>query len=103
MPHSPQQDQLIDSDQRMGVPLHWLLSSAGTILVSLAATLWNVAGQSNKLDQLIISNAKLEKRLDDRDARIDALRDKLFSYERSIDSVQMRLDMLERMRTEQRK
>lgn len=87
----------------MTIPLTWLLSSAGTILLTLAVTLWNIAAQSNKLDQLITSNIKLEKRLDDRDARIDALRDKLFIYERGIDSIQMRLDLLERMRSESRK
>jgi hypothetical protein len=84
----------------MRIPLHWLLSSAAAILLTLAATLWNIAGQSNKLDQLIITNAKMEKRLDDRDTRIDTLRDKMFTYERNLDSVQMRLEALERRASE---
>jgi cell division protein FtsB len=80
----------------MRIPLHWMLTTAGAILVTLGVTLWNIAGQSNKLDQLIITNAKLEKRLDDRDARVDALRDKVFSTERAIDTLNLRLAALER-------
>lgn len=80
----------------MRVPLSWLLSSAATILVTLGATLWNIAGQSNKLDQLIITNQKLEKRLDDRDTRIDSLRDKIFGLERASDNLTLRIDTLER-------
>jgi hypothetical protein len=103
MSNSSPQEIRINGDRRMAVPLHWLLSSGGSILLTLAVTLWNIAGQSNKLDQLITSNAKMEKRLDDRDTRIDTMRDKLFICERSIDSIQVRLDMLERLRAEQRK
>jgi septal ring factor EnvC (AmiA/AmiB activator) len=80
----------------MRVPLPWLLSSAAAVMMALGATLWNVAGQSNKLDQLIVTNQKLEKRLDDRDTRIDNLRDKIFALERSNDNLTLRLDTLER-------
>jgi hypothetical protein len=80
----------------MRVPLSWLLSSAATIVFTLGATLWNIAGQSNKLDQLIITNQKLEKRLDDRDTRIDGLRDKIFGLERANDNLTLRIDTLER-------
>jgi septal ring factor EnvC (AmiA/AmiB activator) len=80
----------------MRVPLSWLLSSAATIIFTLGATLWNIAGQSNKLDQLIITNQKLEKRLDDRDTRIDSLRDKIFALERASDNLTLRIDTLER-------
>jgi hypothetical protein len=103
MSNSPPSEIRINGDRRMAVPLHWLLSSGGSILVTLGVTLWNIAGQSSKLDQHINSNVKMEKRLEDREARIDALRDKQFIFERSIDSIQMRLEMLERMRAEQRK
>jgi septal ring factor EnvC (AmiA/AmiB activator) len=80
----------------MRVPLSWLLSSAASIIITLGATLWNIAGQSNKLDQLIITNQKLEKRLDDRDTRIDALRDKISTLERTGDNLNLRLEALER-------
>lgn len=98
MPNRPlhpddQPNRVVD----MRIPLHWLLTSAGAILVTLSATLWNIAGQSNKLDQLIVTNAKLEKRLDDRDVRLDALRDKIFSLERAFDNATLRLEALERV------
>lgn len=80
----------------MRVPLSWLLSSAASIIVTLGATLWNIAGQSNKLDQLIITNVKLEKRLDDRDTRIDGLRDKISALERTGDNLTLRIEALER-------
>lgn len=80
----------------MRIPLHWLLSTAGAILMTLAATLWNIAAQSNKLDTLIEANAKLEKRLDDRDARLDVLRDRVSQLERQADARGVRLENLER-------
>jgi hypothetical protein len=87
----------------MRVPLHWLLSSAAAIILTLCMTLWNIAGQSNKLDQLIITNMKLEKRLDDRDTRIDGLRDKMFSLERVTDNFTIRLETIERAKNNERK
>lgn len=88
----PKEQQFVD----MRVPLPWLLSSAAAIMVTLGATLWNIAGQSNKLDQLIVTNQKLEKRLDDRDTRIDSLRDKIFGLERSNDNLSLRIESIER-------
>jgi septal ring factor EnvC (AmiA/AmiB activator) len=96
---SPRATTTEDKDQQfvdMRVPLSWLLSSAATIVFMLGATLWNIAGQSNKLDQLVITNQKLEKRLDDRDTRIDGLRDKIFGLERANDNLNLRIDTLER-------
>lgn len=103
MPNDSPKEVRINGDRRTAVPLHWLLSSGASILVTLGVTLWNIAGQSNKLDQLLGSNTKMEKRQDDRDARIDALRDKQFTYERNLDAIQLRLDMLERMRAAEHK
>ncbi len=79
----------------MRVPLPWLISAAAAILGTLGVTLWNIAGQSNKLDQLVITNQKIEKRLDDRDNRIDTLKDKIFSLERVSDSQALRIQALE--------
>lgn len=86
-------DRIVD----MRIPLHWMLSTAGVILVTLATTLWNIAAQSNKLDQLIEANNKLEKRLDDRDVRIDVLRDRVSQLERAADTRAVRLENLERV------
>lgn len=91
MPHTHNELRMVD----MRIPLPWLISTAGAILATLAVTLWNIAGQTNKLDQLIVANAKLEKRLDDRDLRVDALRDKLFSVERDHDALLLRIQALE--------
>lgn len=91
-PRPPADHQMVD----MRIPLTWLLSAAVAILTTLGATLWNIAGQSNKLDQLIVANAKLEKRLDDRDVRLDMLREKISTYDRAIDALQMRVNNLER-------
>lgn len=87
----------------MRIPLHWLLSSAAAILMTLAATLWNIAGQSNKLDQLIVTNTKMEKRLDDRDGRIDGIRDRIFGLESTINMMQLRVEALERAASIQQK
>lgn len=91
-PREPRETRIVD----MRIPLHWMLSTAGAILVTLAMTLWNIAGQSSKLDQLIIANAKMEKRLDDRDARIDVLRDRLSQVDRALDALGLRIEVLER-------
>lgn len=92
MPNTRDPERIVD----MRIPLHWLLSTAGTILVTLAVTLWNIAAQSNKLDVLIEANAKLEKRLDDRDIRLDVLRDRVSQLERAADARAVRLENLER-------
>lgn len=80
----------------MRIPLHWMLSTAGAILMTLAVTLWNIAAQSNKLDTLIDANVKLEKRLDDRDIRLDVLKDRVTQLERQADARAVRLDNVER-------
>ena len=89
-----------EADRRiidMSIPLTWLLSTAAVILCTFATTLWNIAAQSNKLDQLIAANAKLEKRLDDRDLRVDALRDRISSLERALDALTVRVETTERV------
>jgi hypothetical protein len=85
-------DRFVD----MRIPLHWLLSTAGAIIVTLAATLWNIAQQTNKLDTLIEANSKLEKRLDDRDIRLDVLKDRVAQLERAADARTVRLENVER-------
>ena len=78
------------------LPLTWLMSTAGTLLIALCTVLWNVSSQSNKLDQLIQSNSKLEKRMDERDGRLDAVRDSINGINRSSDSLTLRVESLER-------
>lgn len=80
------------------LPLPWLITSA-VIVGSFMLTLgWNSSAQSSKLDQLIVANAKLEKRLDDRDIRLDALRDAIYAVQRVNDTNALRITALETLR-----
>jgi hypothetical protein len=78
------------------LPLPWLLSSIAGIMVAMATMVWSIAGQSNKLDQLILNTAKLEKRVDDRDGRLDTVKEAQYQMLRVQDAQNMRLDALER-------
>ena len=82
----------------MKIPLPWLLTAGGAIIFTMATTLWSVAGQSNKLDQLLITTVKLEKRLDDRDEKSEALRDRMSNFDRTADNLKLRVDALERLK-----
>lgn len=61
----------------MKIPLVWLLGVAGLLCVLI----WNAAGRTqdltNKIDLLINTNSKLERRFDDRDAKIEVMNDKI--------------------------
>ncbi|CUI05283.1 hypothetical protein [Massilia antarctica] len=97
------QPRIIDTK----LPLTWLLSTAGAIVLALAG--FAVTSSSNtektqaKLDllradqaTLILNIAKLEKRVDDRDTRTDALKEMQYSMQRIIDGQGIRLESLER-------
>ena len=78
------------------LPLPWLLSSAAAIISVMVAMVWSVAGQSNKLDQLILNTAKLEKRVDERDGRVDLIKETQYEARRVQDQIIMRIEALER-------
>ncbi|CUI03869.1 hypothetical protein BN2497_13615 [Janthinobacterium sp. CG23_2] len=82
----------------MRIPLTWLLTSASTMLSLLCLTLWTVAGQSNKLEQIAGTSVKMEKRLDDRDEKTEAMRERMFNFDRTTDNLKLRVDALERLR-----
>lgn len=88
----PPQPRIID----LQLPLPWLLSSVAAIMLTLASMVWSVAGQSNKLDQLILNTAKLEKRVDERDTRVDNLKEAQYESRRVQDSHALRIEALER-------
>ncbi len=92
-PQSPP-NRVID----MKLPLPWLISGAATVAAFMISLGWQSSAQSSKLDQLIIANVKLEKRLDDRDGRIDALRDSIYSLQRINDTHSLRITALESAR-----
>jgi len=62
----------------------------------MVAMVWSVAGQSNKLDQLILNTAKLEKRVDERDTRVDTIKEQAYEARRVQDSHGLRIEALER-------
>lgn len=78
--------------------LPWLIGSACTALLFMAGLGWNASAQSGKLDTLIQTNIKMEKRLDDRDTRIDAMRDRMYATDRVTDALSLRITSLEGMR-----
>lgn len=86
------QPRIID----LQLPLPWLLSSVAAIMLTLASMVWSVAGQSNKLDQLILNTAKLEKRVDERDTRVDGIKEAQYEARRVQDSHGLRIEALER-------
>lgn len=55
------------------IPLTWLLTTSGTVLVLLLSVLWNVASQSSKLDQLVSQAEKIERHSLERDQKLESL------------------------------
>ena len=89
---TPPPQRIID----LQLPLPWLLSSVVAILLGFTGIIWSVAGQTNKLDQLIANTAKLEKRVDERDSRVEAMKDAQYEARRVQDLLTQRIDNLER-------
>ena len=88
---SPNPPRIVD----LKLTLPWLIGSACTALLFMAGLGWNASAQSGKLDTLIQTNVKMEKRLDDRDTRIDAMRDRMYATDRVTDALSLRITSLE--------
>lgn len=92
----PPQPRIIDTK----LPLTWLLTTAGAIIVALcgfALTLnSNTEKTQAKLDLLITNIGKLEKRVDDRDTRTDAIKELQYAMQRIVDTHTLRIESLER-------
>ena len=84
------------------LPLSWLIGSACVVIGLVITVTWNASAQNeklgNKIDLLIVTNTKMEKRLDDRDAKTDNLYSKANDMDRAMDNIKMRIDFLERAR-----
>ena len=78
------------------IPLTWLLSSSASVLTLLAILLWNVAAQSNKLDQLISQMQKLDRANEVRDSKLESFAQDANNYKRDAEIIKMRLDVLEK-------
>jgi len=94
MPQQNTSHRVID----MKLPLPWLITGAVTVGAFMISLGWNSSAQSSKLDQLILANIKLEKRLDDRDIRLDAMRDAIYAVQRITDTHSLRITALESAR-----
>ena len=103
MDPSGPQPRIIDTK----LPLTWLISTAGVIILSLGGFAMTSSNNTEKTqakldllraDQatLILNIAKLEKRVDDRDTRTDAIKEMQYSMQRIIDGQGMRIESLER-------
>lgn len=91
---TPQPPRIVD----LKLTLPWLIGSAATALVFMATLGWNASAQSGKLDTLIAANMKLEKRFDDRDIRLDAMRERMYASDRVTDALSLRVTALEGLR-----
>lgn len=80
------------------MPLPWLITTAGGALLFMAGLGWNASAQTGKLDTLIAANMKLEKRFDDRDIRLDAMRERMYASDRVTDALSLRVTALEGLR-----
>lgn len=81
------------------IPLTWILSSGGSILILLATLLWNVAAQSNKLDQLITQADKTERNNIARDLKLESLLHDGYDAKRNTDIINLRIDALEKAKS----
>lgn len=81
------------------IPLTWLFSSAGAVLLLLFSLLWNVAGQSNKLDQLIVQADKAERHNVERDVKLEGVIRDGYDMKRNAEILQLRIEALEKART----
>jgi hypothetical protein len=70
------------------IPITWIVSTVGTILTCLGVLLWNVAGQSSKLDTLVVNSVKS-------DTKVEVLKEALYSLQRVNDTNTLRITVLE--------
>ncbi len=92
-----------DHEQRIidtKLPLTWLLSTAAAIITTMTLIAINFNRQSDalnaKMDAVLISNAELKLQSKERDGKYDALREALYSAQRTIDAHDLRISTLER-------
>lgn len=81
------------------IPVTWLLSSAGAVLMLLATVLWNVAAQSNKLDQLIVQADKAERGNVERDAKLEVVIREGYDSKSKAEIMSLRIEALEKSHT----
>jgi hypothetical protein len=100
---APEQDKKV-IDTKLSLP--WLVTTAGSVLTAFMIFAYQRAGQDskleNKIDQLLVQTSKLEKRMDDRDQRYDAVVRDVYDNKRINDLQTLRIDALEKALTTRR-
>lgn len=81
-------DEMTELPAETRIPLTWIVTTTGTILAFLSVLLWNVAGQSSKLDTLVVNSVKS-------DTKVETLRETVFSIQRVQDTNTIRITALE--------
>lgn len=90
---NPTQRRFIDFQ----LSLQAVISGAVVVATFMVWMGWQAANQTTNLAQLQVTVAKVEKRLDDRDTKLDEMRGKMNASERATDKLEMRVDALERV------
>lgn len=78
------------------LPLPSVIVGAITIASFMVWLGGQAATNTNKLDALLVTQTKIEKRLDDRDARLENMRETMTTLQRGLDKADLRLTALER-------
>lgn len=84
------------------LPLTWLLSSAGAIIVSMCIIALNFNSKSDalsaKMDAVLASNAEAKVQSEKRDVKYETMREQVYASQRVLDAHDLRLNNLERQR-----
>ena len=82
------------------MPLTWLLSTAAAIIMAMTLIAINFNRQSDslnaKMDALLASNAEMKVQNEKRDVKSDSARDTLYTLQRSVDALDLRVGNIER-------
>lgn len=82
------------------LPLTWLLSTAGTIILSMVVIALNFNSKSDalsaKMDAILASNAEAKIQSDKRDVKYENLREQVYAAQRILDAHDLRLSNVER-------
>lgn len=93
-PHQPETRRIIDFQ----ISLQWLISGAISIAGFMLWMGWSAAEQKNISLQTQAAVVKMEKRFDDKDSKVDDLREKMSDHKSTVNSLQLRVEILERAR-----
>lgn len=80
------------------IPVTWLLTTTGGLIISLIAIAFQFNTQANalssKMDAVLLSNAEMKSQLRDREVKYDGMRDAVYALQRSVDAHEIRINSL---------